>query len=136
LRPAKSKNAHAASWEQWRMAAFKLNLKINQGATFRKVITWKAGTPALPVDLTGCTARMQMRGKITDAAFLLELTTENGGIALGGVLGTITLNITAAQTTLIAWKSAIYDLEIVYADATVRRLLAGSVSVSPEVTRG
>ena len=118
------------------MAAFKVNLKIDQGATFRKVVTWKAGTPALPVNLTGCTARMQIRGKITDAAALLDLTTVNGGIALGGVLGTITLNITAAQTALIAWKAAVYDLEIIYADATVRRLLSGSVSVSPEVTRG
>ena len=118
------------------MAAFKVNLKIDQGASFNKLVTWKAGTPALPVNLTGCTARMQIRGKLTDAVALLDLTTENGGIALGGVAGTVTIIITAAQTTLIAWKAAVYDLEIIYADATVRRLLAGSVSVSPEVTRG
>ena len=117
------------------MAAFKVNLKIDQGASFNKLVTWKAGTPALPVNLTGCSARMQIRGKLLDAVALLDLTTVNGGIALGGVAGTVTIIITAAQTTLFAWASAVYDLEIVYADGTVRRLLTGSVSVSPNITR-
>jgi hypothetical protein len=117
------------------MAAFKLNLKIDQGATFQKIVTWKTGTPAAPVDLTGCTARMQIRARLTDALALLTLTTENGGIALGGDTGTITMTITAAATTLLTWASGVYDLEIIFANGTIRRLLYGSVSVSPEVTR-
>jgi hypothetical protein len=116
-------------------APFKHNIPIIQGATLADVTTWKAGTPAVAVDLTGCTARMQARAKITDAATLLSLTTENGGIALGGTAGTVTINMTAAETAALTWKSAVYDLEIVFADTTVRRLLAGSISVSPEVTR-
>lgn len=35
------------------MAAAKLKLVVEQGATFEKVITWKAGTPAVPVSGTG-----------------------------------------------------------------------------------
>lgn len=115
---------------------FKHNIKIIQGATLSDVTTWKAGTPAVAVDLTGCTARMQARAKITDTTTpLLSLTTENGGIALGGAAGTVTINMTATATAALTWKSAVYDLEIVFADTTVRRLLAGSISVSPEVTR-
>jgi len=114
---------------------FKHNIKIIQGATLSDVTTWKAGTPAVAVDLTGCTARMQARAKITDTATLLSLTTENGGIALGGAAGTVAINMAAVATAALTWKSAVYDLEIVFADATVRRLLAGSISVSPEVTR-
>lgn len=117
------------------MAAFKLNLKVDQGATFSKVVVWKTGTPAVAVDLTGCSARMQVRGKLTDPAVLLELTTTNGGIALGGTTGTVTINISASQTAAISWVAAVYDLELVFAGGTVRRLLAGSVAVSPEVTR-
>lgn len=118
------------------MAAFKLNLKIDQGATFTQLVTWKTGpAPGTAVDLTGCTARMHARAKVADALTLLNLTTTNGGLVLGGAAGTVTINLTDEQTTLLAWKSAVYDLEIEFPDGTVKRLMRGSISVSPEVTR-
>lgn len=117
------------------MAAAKLKLLVEQGATFRKVLTWKAGTPAAPVDLSGCTARMQFRADIAAAVPLITLTTENNGIVLGGVLGTIELVITATATAGFTWTAAVYDLEIVFASGDVHRLVYGSVTVSPEVTR-
>lgn len=117
------------------MAAFKVPLKIDQGATFTKQVTWKTGTPALPVDLTGCSARMQARSDVKSSTTLLDLTTANGGITLGGAAGTVTIRLTAAQTEAITWLSAVYDLEVVMADSSVRRLMYGSITVSPEVTR-
>ena len=117
------------------MAAAKLKLTIEQGATFRKTLTWKAGTPSVPVDLTGCTARMQIRASIPATAVLADLTTENGGITLGGVAGTIELFIAPTETALITWTAAVYDLEIVFSPTDVRRLLYGPVTMSPEVTR-
>lgn len=117
------------------MTAFKLSLKVDQGGTFTKLVTWKTGDPALPVDLTGCTARMQVRASVEATAVLASLTTENGGITLGGVLGTVALRIEATATALYTWVQAVYDLEIVFGDGTVRRLLQGYVTVSPEVTR-
>lgn len=117
------------------MAAFTVNLKIDQGATFSQPFTWKTGTPAAPVDLTGCSARMQIRSKRVNAAVLLELTTINGGIVLGATAGTVILNLSAVQTAAIVWISAVYDLQIVFSDSTVRRLVSGTVTVSPEVTR-
>lgn len=118
------------------MAAFKYKLQIVQGETLAKTFNWKAGKPvALPVDLTGCTARMQIRSKVGAVAHLLELTTENGRIVLGGAAGTVQLNLTAAETSAINWVSGVYDLEIVYLDGRVRRLISGAVVVSPEVTR-
>ncbi|MEZ2293932.1 hypothetical protein [Variovorax sp. RCC_210] len=118
------------------MAAFKLSLKIDQGATFTKTVTWKTGKPPAPVDLTGAAARMQIREKLEAPEVLIELTTTNGGIVLGAAVGTVTLRIEADATAAITWRTAVYDLEVVFADGTVRRLLSGSVAVSPEVTRG
>ena len=115
--------------------AGKLNLTIEQGATFTKRLTWKAGSPSAPVDLSGCTARMQVRAKISDTAVLLELTTENDGITLGDEAGTIDLSVTAEQSAAITWKGGVYDLEIEFADGVVKRLVEGSITVSPEVTR-
>ena len=117
------------------MAAFKLSIIIVQGETFSKVSTWMAGTPPVPVDLTGCTARMHVRDAVASADVLLALTTENGRITLGGTAGTVTLQLSAAETAAITWQRGVYDLEIVHANATVRRLLAGTIKLSPEVTR-
>ncbi len=116
-------------------APLKYDLTIYQGATFRLPLTWKAGDPAAPVDLTGCTARMQIRGDVKAPKALITLTTENGGIALGGAAGTVEIIVTPAQSKDVDLSGGVYDLEIVFSPEDVRRLLEGSVDVLPEVTR-
>ena len=113
----------------------KLKFTIYQGATFRKRLKWTAPS-GTPVDLTGCTARMQVRSEVASPDALLELTTVNGGIVLGGALGTIDLYVSDEDTGAIAWDGGVWDLEIVHPGGEVTRLAQGSVSVSPEVTRG
>lgn len=119
------------------MPAHKVPLKIDQGATFDQTYTWKAGPPtsAVPVDLTGCTARSQVRADLQDNQVLLELTTENDRIELGGASGTIRLHLSAADTAAIAREAGVYDLEIEFPGGRVVRRMAGTVSVSPEQTR-
>lgn len=85
-----------------------------------------------PVDLTGATARMQIREQV-GGAVLLDLTTDNGGLAITGP-GTITRTISATQTAALMWTEAVYDLEVQYQDGTVQRYLQGAVTVSREVT--
>ena len=116
------------------MAAVKYKLAIEQGATFYVTFTRK-NSDGTPVDLTGCTARMQVRTAINSPDVLLELTTENGRIVLGGAAGTVVLTVDAATTESIDWLYGVYDLEVVTASGFVRRLLYGAVSVSPGVTR-
>lgn len=114
--------------------AGELNLVIEQGATFDPVLTWKDQNGAL-IDLTGFTARMQIRDTVDAPDTLHELTTENGGIALGGGAGTITLSISAADTAAFDFEQAVYDLEVEAANGNVTRLLRGVVTLSKEVTR-
>lgn len=87
----------------------KLNLTLWRGATFRKTFTYYSGADELtpPKNLTGYTGRMVLR--TSDGSTLDELTTENGGIILGGATGTITFYISDEDTTLISWKSASYE---------------------------
>lgn len=115
--------------------AGRYRLIIDQGATLEKRLVYKAGTPKVPVDLTGCTARMQIRATPDATEVLLELTTENGRIALGGTSGEITLLLTPEETAALTWTSGIYDLELVWASGRVKRLLRGGVAVRREVTR-
>lgn len=115
-------------------ATFKVTLKIRQGDTYNKLFTWKVGTPSALVDLTGCTARMQIREYLGAPDALLTLTTENGRIELGGAAGTIRLLLEAADTAALTIRRARYDLDIIFADGTQNRKLEGFVIVSPEVT--
>ena len=120
------------------MAATKHPLKIEQGTDFSDLTYWKTGETletVAPVNLTGWTARMHIRSSIASPTVLKELTTESGGIVLGGVLGSIEIVMTNAETSAITWPSGLYDLELVSPSGKVRRHYYGSVSVSPEVTR-
>ena len=114
----------------------KLKFTIYQGATFRKRLRWGVKATGVPIDLTGCTARMQVRPEVESPTVLLELTTANGGITLGGVAGTIELFVSDDASTLFTWTAGAWDLEIEFPGGDVRRLAQGSISVSPEVTRG
>jgi hypothetical protein len=118
--------------------AAKLKLVIEQGATFRKVLTWKAGTPAVPVDISGYRGRMQVRESIDSDVVLLDLTTENGGLIFGGVDGQMTIYIQASVTASIDWESAVYDYFVIIPatpEPDVRKMLFGPITSKPEVTR-
>ena len=110
------------------------NITINQGATFELTVTWKdsAGTA---INLTGYSARMQVRETYSSTTSVVSLT-NGSGITLGGSAGTIAIVISATTTAaLTAPFSGVYDLELVSAGGVVTRLLQGAATVSPEVTR-
>ncbi|MGZ3773038.1 MAG: hypothetical protein ACXVCY_04630 [Pseudobdellovibrionaceae bacterium] len=117
-----------------------IGLKKNaceQGSTFEKQFTWKvknAANQLIPVDLQGYSARMQVRPNYK-SPFVIELTTENSRIILGGQNGTIRLFISAEDTAAIPAKTFIYDLELVSPNGNVKRLIEGDFEVSPEVTK-
>lgn len=110
------------------------NFTINKGATFSRVVTWKEADGD-PIDLTGYTARMQVREYASAADPVIDLTTTNGGIALGGTAGTITLSISSTDTSNVGVDGGVYDLELVSAGGVVTRLLQGFIEFSDEVTR-
>lgn len=126
------------------MSAGRYNFVADQGATFAKTVTWKDGEGD-PVNLTGFTARMHIRESYaaSDTA-VTPLTTENGGITLGGAAGTIALLIPASAMALLdipdvpgtpPKKNYVYDLELISAGGVVTKLLHGLFIVRREVTR-
>jgi hypothetical protein len=108
---------------------------MRHGATFVKNYQWKTGTPALPVNLTGWTARVHIREKLADAAILLALTTENGAITLDAS-GNIAVTVSAAQTKAFTpLKKAVFDLELQSPTGFVRNLVGGTIEIGLNVTR-
>lgn len=105
------------------------DISINEGADWSMRLTWKADGD--PVDLTGFTAKMQLR-KTYGTPVLVELT-DGDGIVLGGADGTIDLTI-PAPLTLDLPPTSLYDLVMTSAGGQVTRLVQGSVRKVPGVT--
>lgn len=114
------------------MSAGTLDFTIEQGATFNLLLTWEIN--AVPVNLTGYTARLQARVDVQDTTTVLSLTT-GAGLTLGGAAGTISIDQTATQTALLPAGEYVYDLELLATNATVTRLVQGELNISPEVSR-
>lgn len=113
-----------------------IDLDVYKGSTFVKIIQWKTGTTPVAVNLTGCTARMQIRKSVNDATILDTLTTENAKIVIHEPLnGKFKIVIPATTSTAYTFTSSVYDLEIVFTDGTVTRVIEGCLTASPEVTR-
>jgi hypothetical protein len=113
-----------------------IDLEIYKGSTFVKIIQWKTGTPPVAVNLTGCTARMQIRKSVNDTTVLDTLTTENSKLVIHEPLnGKFKIVIPASVSTTYAFTSAVYDLELVFTDLTVTRVIEGCFTAAPEVTR-
>jgi hypothetical protein len=110
------------------------NITCNQGATFSRTITW-TDSAKNAIDITGYTARMQVRTAANAASTVLELTTSNNRISLGGAAGTVTLTVDAATTANLTPALYVYDLELVSGGGVVTRLIEGNFNVKAEVTR-
>ena len=119
------------------MAAGKLDISIEQGATFRHTLLVKQGEgdSAPAADLTSYTARMQIRADLAATDPLISLTTENGGLTITALLGKIELLISATATAALVFDSGVYDLELVSAGGEVTRLVQGKAKLSRGVTR-
>ena len=123
------------------MTAATHDIVIEQGAT--TLIEFRLLDDAgLALNLTGVTARMMFRKSAKDQTILAAFTSSPGsGLTTGGVAGTILLSIDAAVTAAYKFANAVYDLEIATPDIRfpisgfVTRVLQGTVTVSPEVTR-
>lgn len=111
-----------------------VNLKVSRGATFRHRFVWQ-DDKSRPINLTGYTAKLQIREQPISPEFEAELTTENGGIVLGGRLGTISLYLSSANTESLTSTKMVYDLKLRATNGDDIRLVQGQIVVSQEVTR-
>jgi hypothetical protein len=115
------------------MPASKYDLKIEQGADFLLSVAW-ADSAGSPVDLSGYSARAQVRASHNSPDVLLSFDSSKGSIELGGEEGTILLTATAEATSKVA-SGGVWDLELIDSTGKVKRLLEGRVRLSKEVTR-
>ncbi len=100
------------------------------GNTFNEALTIKVD--GAPLDVTGWKARFQGRRDPDDVTPVIDLSTANGGITLGGADGIV--NIAATAATVRGWgRVAVhYQFELEDAAGSVQTFLYGEFVVGAE----
>jgi hypothetical protein len=117
------------------VAACIFDLIIEQGSLYEALFSW-TDDQDVPINLSGWSARMQIRSTVESNVVLVDLSTENEGILLTyNNPGTILIRLTTRQTNAFTWVTGVYDLELYSPQFESYRLIKGKVKIDPQVTR-
>jgi hypothetical protein len=110
------------------------NMEIMQGAdmTFEWILTDDNGDIK---NISGYTAKMQIRRRTSDDSVLAEYSTTNGKLAVTGSSGKITLTLGHTDTAALTFTQGVYDLYIASATTVIDYITRGDVDVIARVTR-
>lgn len=110
------------------------DISIYHGDTFVLMVRLREktvdGLAGDPVDLTGATAKAQIRADYVTST----VTTEMSCTFPTGQPGVILVKIPASGTTAI--NTGVWDLQVTFPDGDVHTYLRGNVTSQQEVTRG
>ena len=106
---------------------------IEQGATFGQTLTLFDSSNTV-INLTGFTGAMSLKEAPDATDNVIQLLTSNGRMTLGGIAGTVTLLISASDTSNLTTDDGVYDLEITSGAGVVTRLIEGTYSVRRNIT--
>ena len=111
------------------MAAGTYNFILEQGATFNRILTLKENNSAM--NLTNYTVASKMRSTHDSSPVAGTFTCTISD----ATAGEITMQMTNSTTAAIEEGMYVYDMEITNSAGTVTRILEGTITVNPEVTR-
>ena len=104
-----------------------VNIALDQGCTFEKVITAQNSTSG-NVTISAGTCAAKMRQSYYSSNNITTLTT-----ALAG--SNVTLSLTATQTAAVSPGNYVYDVEYTQSDTTtIERVAEGIITISAEAT--
>ena len=105
-----------------------VNLVIDQGCTFEKVITAQNSTSG-NVTISAGTCAAKMRQSYYSSNNITTLTTAVAG-------SNVTISLTATQTAAVSSGNYVYDVEYTQSGGTiVERVAEGIITVSSEATK-
>lgn len=120
------------------------NLTIVQGTPFRFLVRVKHRNEAdilVPRPLTGHVVRLQARPHVDSSKLLLDLSSDGEGIVVDEEAGTFMVELSSQRTSSLVWGQphtkarAVYHCEIDPPDGETIRILAGLLTLDPEVVR-
>jgi hypothetical protein len=109
------------------------NFEVDQNTTFSFIVEYK-DNDGLPIDLTGATAKMQVRDTKGGSKLAFSLTSPAGGITISPLLGQLTIKMTPTQTNKLFYPKSSYDIMITDSNTNKIKLLEGFLTLSRSVT--
>jgi hypothetical protein len=109
------------------------NFEVDQNTTFSFIVEYKDNN-GLPINLTGATAKMQVRDTKGGSKLAFSLTSPSGGIVIDPTNGKLTIKITPTQTSKLFYPKSSYDIMITDSNANKIKLLEGFMTLSRSVT--
>ena len=107
--------------------AIKSNLTVDQGANFLYNV-YLIDANGTAIDISGYTGNCQIRKTYTSTTY----NTMN--VAVTGASGLVSLTMNSTVTANLTSTRYVYDLEL-SSNNVVSRILEGTITVSPQVTR-
>lgn len=90
------------------------------------------GPPIVPLDLTGCTARMVINSRRDGRGVVLATLSDSSGLRLTSD-GRLYFEPTETVTSGWVWRHGWHQVELAHPAGRTVRVAAGPVSVSPEL---
>jgi hypothetical protein len=109
------------------------NFEIDQNTTFTFVIEYKDPT-GTPINLTGASAKLQVRDTKGGSKLAFTLTSPASGITIDPLLGKLTVRMTPTQTNKLFYPKSSYDLMITDSNTVKTKLIEGFITLSRSVT--
>jgi hypothetical protein len=109
------------------------NFEVDQNTTFTFTIDYEDAT-GNPINLTGATAKMQVRDSKGGQKLAFTLTSPSGGITITPLLGKLTIKMTPTQTSKLFYPKSEYDLMLTDSSLNKTKLLEGFLTLSRSVT--
>lgn len=120
------------------MTAATVNFVLYPHATFTETVTLR-NSDGTVMNLTGYSARAQVRREIDDTDAVFDLSSTNGKIVLGGAAGTVQFLLANTETDNpeVDWDGEywVYDMLLTAPSGIVERMIQGAISAIPGVTR-
>ncbi len=109
------------------------NWEVDQNTTFTFIVEYK-DTNGAPINITGSTAKMQVRDTKGGSKIAFTLTSPSGGIVIDPLDGKLTIRMTPTQTNKLFYPKSSYDLMLTDASAVKTKLIEGFLTLSRSVT--
>jgi len=121
------------------------HIEVDEGTDYAQVFTMTDNSTGLPQDLTGYTARMDVKGLgyNSQSSVIIPITydsttsTSARGIVLGGVEGTISIVIPAEDNLVGTWyggTTGTYDIFLIDPTGIRSKFIKGFFTIKPSTT--
>jgi hypothetical protein len=109
------------------------NWEVDQNTTFSFIVEYKDPDDNV-IDLTGASAKLQVRDTKGGSKLAFTLTSPSGGILIDGAAGKVTVKMTPTQTNKLFYPKSSYDIMVTDSNSNKIKLLEGFLTLSRSVT--